>query len=276
MNDQSASQGTNGYVEAPLMSGGASRISRVSQPRTVFLPDVPVQSIYSTIYASRRFLLGAAPAGRYFTLSLLMLAAIWATGLLPGRWIGVAILLLLFAAYLVAVRVLSKRDYVTFRAGSLPAVVPSATDPGESLPVYATGRLSVEGKEQRFTCLPGFYKTFATREHAVLCLVRDRRAYGLLRWPQDETGMWYGFFEPDAVQRIEWGSLSFAAQPMPALAVEYELCEKKPNRFRRGENEICRNETLYISARDEGILRRIVADLAADVPVEELIADVRS
>ena len=64
--------------------------------------------------------------------------------------------------------------------------------------MYVTGGLTVEGSEQRFTFVPGFYKTFATREHALLCQVRPAARVGVLRWPEAEVGMWYAFFQPNA------------------------------------------------------------------------------
>lgn len=157
-----------------------------------------------------------------------------------------------------------RRDYVRFDAGTVPKVSSAPIDPSHTLPVYVTGALSVEGNEQRFTFLPGFYKTFATREHAVLCRVRPRRAFGVLRWPEEELGMWYAFFHPEDVRQIEWGSLHFLNRPMKAVAVHYESCRLSAGRFGRQDKEVCTQETLYLASDDESVLSRILADLSAD------------
>lgn len=70
---------------------------------------------------------------------------------------------------------LRKRDFVNFQATALPTTSPSLLNPAHKLPIYATGLFSVENKYQRYTWLPGFYRTFATREHALLCQVAARK-----------------------------------------------------------------------------------------------------
>jgi hypothetical protein len=243
---------------------GGSAVARTHNRRTSFLPDLPIRSLASVYYAGRRFLVGGVPLGRFVSVALLLSAAAWATGLLPGRWFGVTTALILLIGHIVYGAVLKRRDYVAFHPRPFPSPSAGTCRPETLLPVYVTGRLSVEGKDRRFTALPGFYKTFATREHALLCLVRSRELFGVAKWPEDETGMWYVFFEPGSIKHLAWGALTFGPDLLPTIAVEYEECESNMSRFRKAHKENCIVETLYISSKDEHLLRRITSDLIAD------------
>ena len=272
LNQHPQKHGANGCVEAPPVLSGASPVSRTGARRTEFLPDIPIDSIATAYYAGRRFLLGGAPLGRHLSIILLILAALWATGLLPARWTGIVLFLAALVIYTVVGLILRRRDYIAFRAQSLPILSPQVREPEASLPVYVTGRLSVEGAHRRFTCLPGFYKTFATREHGLLCLVRPRRSLGAIRWPEDEIGMWYAFFSPESVGRVTWGTLDFGSKPMAAIEVGYESCVTRTNRFGRSPTEVCSEEILYLSSVDDAILKTILADMMADNCVDEAVS----
>ncbi|HXF62658.1 MAG TPA: hypothetical protein VNK95_13635, partial [Caldilineaceae bacterium] len=115
---------------------------------------------------------------------------------------------------------------------------------------------------QRFTWLPGFYRTFATGEHAVLCLVRDRRWGYMAQWPPDEPGMWYAFFEPSVISEVRWGELRFGRNRATALAVAYHLTIPATARKR----EQIRPEVLYLAVQSEADARRLFADLLQHMP----------
>jgi len=254
---------TNGVEKAPPILGGASVVES-QRKRTAFLPDPPIRTFAAGGYASHRFLLGGAPASRYLSTLLLFLALIWLTGLLPFRWPGVLMFSVLFLAHVVSGQLLKRRDYVTFDTAPLPRLSPAPIEGDTSLPVYVTGNLSVEGRAQRFTFLPGFYKTFATREHALLCHARPRQLYRILQWPLDEVGMWYAFIEPQVIRRIEWGKIAFTPHAMPAIAIEYEVMKVTEGRLSGKKTETRSVETMYVASADEGILRSIAGDLLAD------------
>jgi hypothetical protein len=254
---------TNGVEKAPPIAGGASAGRPQRKPAT-FLPDPPIRTFAAGGYASHRFLLGGAPASRYLSALLLLLALSWLTGLLPMRWPGFALFTALFLAHVVSGQVLKRRNYVTFDVGPLPTLTPAPLDGAKSLPVYVTGNLSVEGRAQRFTFLPGFYKSFATREHALLCQVRPRRLYRILQWPLDEVGMWYAFMEPQAIRSLQWGTISFAPHTMPAIAIEYDVIQVTEGRLSGKKSETRTVETLFVASADEAVLKSVVADLLAD------------
>jgi hypothetical protein len=194
--------------------------------------------------------------------SLLVLAtALWATGWLPGRWWATGFCLLLLAALQWKLQRWRQQDFVRFVASTPPTVKPQRLDPKQKIPVQVTGRFAVENKIQRFTWLPGFYRTFATREHALLCQATKRTFLWLARWPETEVGLWYIFFTPQVIQRVQWGALQFGRHSRPALAVTYLLPDDKTQR-RRAET----HTTVYLAFVDQAEGSAIFADLLVDLP----------
>ncbi len=255
---------TNGYHDTPPMTGGVSSITS-KRRRTVFLPEIPARSFRSISYAVHRCEFGEIHGNYYITMFLALLAIIWATGLLPGRWIGACFFLILIAIQMVSGIIMKRRDFVVFHEDDHRETKPGYISDNTRLPVYVTGRLSVEGRDRRYTCVPGFYKTFATREHALLCQLRDRKVFRSLRWPIDEVGMWYAFFNPRDVIAYRRGKLIFGANPLPTLAIEIERCQTKAKRFSSETKEDCEVETLFISSEDENVLEQIASDIYSDM-----------
>jgi hypothetical protein len=254
----------NGKYEAPRQQDGASTISAYQQPQpTVFLDEISNNSWRTLLYGLRHFQIGGAPASRYLIWLLLLLAALWAVGLFPARWWGAGICLALAAAWIVCLRHLERNDFVRFEPADAPSLPSARLSPADKVPIYATGRFAVEGKHQRSSYLPGFFRTFATGEHAVLCLVRDHRLLGIAKRPADEVGMWYAFFTPDVIESVYWGQLHFSRQAQPAIAVNYRLAI--PGGGRRGRDLLV-NETLYIACTDGEHARMILADLLHSLP----------
>ncbi len=251
------------------MQGGVSPAPSQNQPQrskgAAFLPDRPINSFRSVTYAASRGLLGEIPGRRYVTLLLVVLAVLWATGLLPGRWYVVGLSLLLLVVHGVTGFVMKRRDYIGFHERDSIDETPARLPASASFPVYVTGRLWVEGGTRRYTCLPGFYRTFATREHALICQVHPRKMLGVLQWPVDEIGMWYAFFQPEEINSVQRGRLSFGPEAMDCIAVDYELYEKEKGRFRNKEKDECSIETLFISSMDSASIDQILADLQVDL-----------
>ena len=254
----------NGHSEAPPGFGGASSVERPRTRSPEFPADLPIDTLSSLYYAGRRFLLGGAPPSRYVSICLLICAAVWATGIVPGRWAGFALAMAALAAHILIGVTLKRRDYVTVRGQSLPNPLAEKLSVETLLPVYVTGALSVEGSHRRFTCLPGFYRTYATREHALLCLVRSRKLLRFLRWPEDEAGMWYAFLTAESIRSVTYGVLEFGREPMTAIAVDYELCIDSERRFSKSSNKKCGVERLVVSASSSDVIHAILADLCAD------------
>ena len=260
----------NGHHTTPPADGGVVLVDRPPRTeRTVFPDEAAIRGLPALFYALHRFYIAGAPAGRLVTLLWLFLALAWAVGLFPGRWWGVTVALALLLAQIVAGLILQRRLYVTFTPTTVPALAAKPLTPQEKLPIHATGLMSVEGKYRHYTWLPGFYRTFATGEHALLCLVRPRTWLWAAAWLPEETGMWYAFIPADSLLELQWGKLTFGSNQADAVAVTYRL-EIPPDRERR-RSEI-RTETLYIAFSDPHTGVRLYVDLLHHLPPEQPLA----
>jgi hypothetical protein len=266
----------NGKHEAPPDLGGASslRSSPLSTPSsppptlqpTQFLDDVQGISWRTFCYhLSHQECLGFSLL-RIVTWLLLLLAGVWALGALPGRWWGCSASLLLLLGLCVTLRHQRRRDFVHFVVDSdmdtAPKAFPQALAPDRKIAVYATGQFEVEGKKRRFTMIPGFYRTFATREHATICQIRPRRFLGICNCPDEEVGLWYAFFIPAAIREIRLGHLYFDRVQRHALAIRYEQTIANP---RKADKSKVIEQTLYLVVDSQSTIQTILADLYADL-----------
>ncbi len=246
-----------GILEAP------ANLVRPSRPRTVFPAEPSADSLRALLYNAYRHEVGAVRLTRWLIFFCLLIAAVWATGFLPGRWWVSGGALLAALVLVTAVVSQRRRDFVRFEELSRPEVTPAKIDPNDKIGVHVTGHFSVEGQYARYTYLPGFYRTFATREHALLCLVRSRRFLKIATWPPEQTGMWYIFFTPQLMYSVRYGRLHFSSTVSPAIAVDYDLTVLKPGRTKE---QIVR-ETVYIACANETDAVRMLADLLVDIPL---------
>lgn len=246
----------NGKVEAPSHDSGASV---VVAKRTTF-PRRPFERSARTIayHFNRQFVAGTSLT-RWLLTALLFIIPLWGIFGLPGGWWIAVPIVLLWAVIVLRLRRWQQHDYVVFHTAALPTVEPQALSPQDKIPVFVTGYFSVEGKEQRFTWLPGFFRTFATREHAVMCQVAQV-GRGVGNWPEDELGLWYIFFQPDEIDEVAWGELAFGSRPLPALAVTYRRLIPKSRL--RGERTV--KETIYFAFEQVEDGYQLLADLQYD------------
>lgn len=247
----------NGAHPAPRPAGGA--FAAHNQP-TQFLPDLPASSWRAFVYAASRARIAGVAVLRWLYILPIALAVIWLLGRLPGSWVIALGWLAAALGLAIAARFAGRNHYVSFApdATLLPdgAILP----PAQKIAVYVTGRLGVEKKQQEFTAVPGFYRTFATREHALLCQVVERRLWGIATWPEEETGLWYAFFMPDQITGIALGDLTYSGQTMRALTVTYRPIP--PNGKRRRSDPVF--AMLHLSFPDPNDRAKVLADLAVD------------
>jgi len=131
---------------------------------------------------------------------------------------------------------------------------------GDKVQMRATGHFAVDGKAYDFADLLAYWRTFASREHAVMAIVHESRCLLVGTLPDELIGMWYIFIAPGAVREVTAGRLAFGAETGPALRVRYMRKEpapdeKKPPRFVE--------ETAYLRFEDDAARRRVWADLLA-------------
>lgn len=246
----------NGRPPAPQPTGGAFASQH---PPTEFLPDLAVDSLAMFLYQLDHAELMGFSLLRWGYALCVGLAVIWLPGFMPGGWLVALLWLGMAITAHVAIRLGRRHRFVRFF--DAPAAVPAghALVPAQKIPVYVTGRLSVESKQASFTALPGFYRTFATREHALLCQVRDRRVWWVANWPDDEIGLWYAFFRPEQIEVIRSGTVQIGRRSMPAIAVDYR---RPPDQGKRRREPT--SETLIMGFQEAADQLTVLADLYAD------------
>lgn len=230
--------------------------------------------LYKASYQLNRHEWGGAPLDRWLAVGLVILAGLFAAGLLPGGLTGAVLCTAALVALLALRTVASRTDYVLFRATGAPASqdpMAAKLDPKEKLPVYATGEYEVEDKQRDFTELPAHFRSFQTREHAVMALVPPSRLL-LASRPQSDIGMWYIFFTHRQLRRIEAGTLRFGSRERPALRLEVE--RPVPTKTTtadvfgiKGSDKAkvrSRRQTMYLSFDTVAECQTVLSDLVAD------------
>ncbi len=229
-----------------------------TQHATTFLPDIPLTPWRGWLYGlTRAQWLGLALV-RWLYLLLIVLAGGWLLLALPGGWL-VSLGWLTLAIVLWGLIRRAQRQYFThFRADSLAAsAAPVRMPAADKRPLYITGALSVEAKVRTFTALPGFYRSFATREHALIGRVHPRRIAALATWPEDEIGLWYAFVTPPQIVAIQPGQQWIGRRLLPALALTYQPA---PTARRRSPDLA----TLYLAFPNPDDHAAVLADLLVD------------
>ena len=246
----------NGTPSAPQAAPANSRTQQ-----TEFLPDITQDGAWALrLYLLDRAQLLAIPLIRWVYLLLFGLALVWGVFSLPGGWTVGALWLLAVPALFLWIRFEQRRSFTRFIPASL-SLTPSAQvlPPAQKRAVYVTGNLSVEQKVRAFTALPSFYRTFATREHSLLCRVRERRIGGIAGWPEEEVGLWYAFFTPQQIESIQPGGLKVGRQTLAGLSITYRPAPQQSTRRRQPTLT-----TLYLGFVSEADRSAVLADLLVD------------
>ena len=217
-----------------------------------------------------------APLDRWGMVGLALLVGLFAIGLLPGGVAGVAGCGVLLAALLLLRFVASRRFWVVFKAEESPVgrrPNGAVLNPNDKLLLRATGRFEVEGKSQDFTELLAYFRSFETREHAVMAIRPHAGFLGIGVWPEHEIGMWYMFFKHSEIQQILPGALAFGPARRPALRIEVrrEMPQKTSpldvwGGYRSGQRAKPKYEdaTIFLSFDSSADRDRVLADLTAD------------
>jgi hypothetical protein len=176
------------------------------------------------------------------------------------HWFTLA-LILLFALSLIVLRnVAAGADYVVFSAQpNLPAPAPRQMVPDDKEATFVSGRFEVEGKEARLADLTAYWRTFGSREHAVMAIQHPSRfAVGSL--PSSRIGMWYIFFQPVDVQSVVPGTVTFGAASRPGLRIVYRRVPQSEGK--RPKKAVL--EPVQLAFETEAGRDRVWADLLAD------------
>lgn len=245
----------NGTNSAPRTERGA-----FAAQRTEFPAPRPVDSSRALAYQLARQQWLTFPLLRWATFAVVLLVILWLLLRLPGSPAVIALGAAVIVALWVWQRTARAAGYVRFTPEPLEAVSPARQEAALKRPVYVSGWLTVQNKAQLFAGVPGFYRTFPTREHALLCQVRPPKLLGVAEWPAEETGLWYVFFRPEQISAVRAGRLQHDRTPLPALAVTYRPSDPALLK-RRGQAQ---QTTVYIAFNDAAERSAVLADLMVE------------
>ena len=210
--------------------------------------------LFKWVYWLRRHQWNGWSLDRWLRVALLVIGGLGLLAGGPGGWASGLIAGALLISYFAVSVWASRNAYVEFVPDKSLGLSPLGTHaklrPQDKVEVRATGLFEVEGRRQFFVELQAYFRTFATREHAIMALVPRSRFLWVGQWPEDELGMWYIFFLPQQVISLEAGALAFRSFPRPALRVTY--------RAQKGL------ERVYLSFASEEDRRRVWDDIAHD------------
>jgi hypothetical protein len=175
------------------------------------------------------------------------------------HWLLLA-LLLLSGAVMVALRGwAARRSYVVFLPEpSLASPAPLPLLPEDKIPLRATGRFDVQSRERLFADLPAYWRTYASREHAVLAIQHPSRFLLLGHSRDEDSGMWYAFIPPAAIGEVTSGQLRYGRQVNPGLRVIYRR-QPPASEGKRPPKAVI--STVYLAFEDGAALERVLADL---------------
>ncbi len=169
-------------------------------------------------------------------LFILLLGALFAwLGWLPARSspslrMGLAATLAAVALFLIAGQAWARRRFYVHFSPS-PADAPEGDimpmPPHDKTAAFASGLFAVDERTAAFSNLSAFYRSYPSREHAILARKTPTRFLGLSEADPDILGMWYIFIAPPALARVQGGSVYFGARAQPGLRIEYVRRNKK-------------------------------------------------
>ncbi len=198
------------------------------------------------------------PLSRWLGL-LLVVATVWVFLLWRAHPWPALIPAALFVAYVLLLAWARRQGYIRFKPisgqdgllGNTPPVPPLGTQ--ELVPTRASGWFTVEGQEQYYVDLEASFETVETREHIVLGRVHPSRFLVVGKWPKQQTGWWYIFFQPAMIRGLHLGHLLHGLRTRRALRVTYA-----PDDDLR--------QTAYFTSENALDLHRVWDDLALDAP----------
>jgi hypothetical protein len=183
------------------------------------------------------------------------------------HWLVLALLVLGGLAVIILARVAARHDFIAFTAQpDLPAPAAAPLDPQDKVQTCATGHFEVEGKVGLFAGLLAYWRTFATREHAVMAMVHRTRFLGLARTADAQVGMWYIFITPENIEEVSAGELQFGGQRRPALRITYRHTppQAAARRFTARLRPPPLHRAAYLAFEDDAARGRVWADVLAD------------
>jgi hypothetical protein len=176
------------------------------------------------------------------------------------HWLILALLVLSGAVGVALRGWAARRSYVVFlpESGLVPPP-PLPLLPEDKISLRATGRFDVQSRERLFADLPAYWRTYASREHAVLAIQHPTR-FLLGQSRAEDAGMWYAFIPPAAIAEVTPGALRYGRQVSPGLRVVYRRQPPAPEGKRPPKAVVT---MIYLAFEDAASQARAWADLVA-------------
>jgi hypothetical protein len=198
---------------------------------------------------------------RWLQVDLFLIGVAAVLGWIPGGWLTAGVAAALIIGTIAGYRYWVVKDFVDFQQAEMPLVTPTTLSPSAKLFILASGYFSVEDTHRHFAWLQGFFRTFPSREHAVICLSKPTSFLRLGRSPAAQAGMWYCFFKPEAVVDIGWGDIRFGNESLSGLVVIHTVRIPRRNWF-QPEKDVRKRTYLACPQREDALT--ILADLLYD------------
>jgi len=184
----------------------------------------------------------------------------------PAWHWGLLAVLVLIGLALLGLRVWgAPRSYVAFTPeAELASPAGQALDPTDKILIRATGHFEVAGKAHFFADLLAYWRSFATREHAVMAIVHNTR-FLVGRTPEADLGMWYIFFKPADIRQVTPGQVTFGRVQRPGLRVTYRHLPETPGDKKRRSRPRPITGAAYLAFESDADRSLVWADLLADM-----------
>ena len=190
----------------------------------------------------------------------LVMLALLALLLVGGaaRWVLAAIPLGLILLLSLLNRIARRRYYIHFipETPEPPEDPPPPLWPQDKLLHHASGHFEVEGKEADWARLIAYYRTFETREHAIMARLTPARFLKVGEFPPQQLGMWYRFIAPDDLLEVEPGRIYFGGREEPGLRLRYRRVNDKGKPL---------EDRFFLHFDSEADRARVLADLLLDL-----------
>ncbi len=177
---------------------------------------------------------------------------------IPSAYLASILFLALIGWLSLSSRYARRRYYVHFlpEAPDPPEDPPPPLWPEDKLLHHASGHFLVEDKEGDWTRLIAYYRTFETREHAIMARLTPSRFLKVGELPREALGMWYRFITPENLLDVAPGRIYFGGGEEPGLRLRYRRFDDKGNPL---------EDLFFLHFDSEADRARVMADLLLDM-----------
>ncbi len=177
----------------------------------------------------------------------------------PGGWMIALAPLLAIVILSVSNRFARRRYYIHFvpeQHPQPPEDAPAPLWPEDKLLHRASGHFHVEGMEDDWTDLIAFYRTFETREHAIMARRTPTRFLRVGQVNPETLGMWYLFISPADLLEVTPGRIYYGEEGKPGLRLRWRRFNEKGKPL---------EDVAFLHFDSEADRERVQADLRLDM-----------